>query len=53
MFYAFDRIIAAKDREFLNANIHFPGNINVTSDTLKGIASGGMFYLIQSIIEGL
>ena len=53
MLFAFDRIIAAKHREFLNANIHYPGNINVTSDTLKSIASGGMFYLIQNIIEDL
>jgi hypothetical protein len=53
MVYAFDRIIAAKHREFLNANIHYPGNINVTADALKNIANGGMFYLIQGIIESL
>jgi len=53
MIFAFDRIITAKNREFLNANIHYAGNINVTPDTLKSIASGGMFFLIQSIIDCL
>jgi hypothetical protein len=51
MIYAFDIIIASKDRNFLNANIHYPGNINVSSSTLVGIAKGGMFLLIQSIIN--
>jgi len=53
MIHAFDRIVAAGHREFLNVNIHYPGNIKVTSDTLEGIASGGMFCLIQNIIDGL
>lgn len=48
---AFDRIITATHRDFLNANIHNPGNIHVTSDSLEGISSGGMFFLIQSIIN--
>jgi hypothetical protein len=48
---AFDRVIAASHRDFLNANIHHPGNIRVSTDTLEGIACGGMFYLIQSIID--
>ena len=53
MILTFDRIIAAKHREFLNANMHFPGNINATADSLKNIASGGMFFLIQNIINNL
>lgn len=48
---AFNRIIAAAHREFLNANIHSPDNIRVTNDSLMGIAAGGMFSLIQSIID--
>jgi hypothetical protein len=51
MIYSFDRVIAASHREFLNANIHYPGNISVSGSTLEGIASAGMFYLIQSIID--
>lgn len=47
----YDRVIAASHRDFLNANIHYPGNINVTSDSLEGIAAGGMFALIQGIIN--
>jgi hypothetical protein len=53
MIYSFDRIIAASHREFLNANIHYPGNIHTTSETLEGIANGGMYHLIQSIIDQL
>jgi hypothetical protein len=48
---AFDRVIASSHREFLNANIHNPGNIRVSPDALEGIACGGMFRLIQSIID--
>ena len=48
---AYDRVIAARDRRFLNANIHYPGNINVTAESLEGIAAGGMFTLIQGIIN--
>lgn len=51
MVNAFDRVITASHRDFLNANIHYPGNIRVSSDSLEGIACGGMFYLIQSIID--
>jgi hypothetical protein len=53
MIYSFDRIIAASHRDFLNANIHYPGNIRTTSETLEGIANGGMYHLIQSIINQL
>lgn len=51
MVMAYDRIIAATHREFLNANIHYPGNINVTADSLEAIAAGGMYVLIQGIIN--
>ncbi|MDR2410300.1 MAG: hypothetical protein LBE13_19625 [Bacteroidales bacterium] len=53
MIYSFDRIIAVSHRDFLNANIHYPGNIRTTSETLEGIANGGMYHLIQSIINQL
>lgn len=48
---AYDCVIAASHREFLNANIHYPGNINVTADSLEAIAAGGMFSVIQGIIN--
>ena len=48
---AYDRVIAATHREFLNANIHYPGNVNVTADSLEAIAAGGMFSVIQGIIN--
>ena len=51
MVIIYDRIIAATHRDFLNANIHYPGNINVTADSLESIAAGGMFALIQGIIN--
>lgn len=51
MVSAYDRVIAAAHREFLNANIHYPGNIRVASDSLEGIAAGGMYYLIHAIIN--
>lgn len=51
MVIIYDRIIAATHRDFLNANIHYPGNINVTADSLESIAVGGMFALIQGIIN--
>jgi hypothetical protein len=53
MILCFDRVIAATHRDFLNANIHYPGNINVTPDSLKSIAEGGMFTLIQKVINSL
>lgn len=48
---AYDRVIAATHRDFLNANIHYPGNINVTADSLEAIAAGGMYTVIQGIIN--
>lgn len=48
---AFDRVITGSHRNFLNANIHNPGNIRVHSDSLESIACGGLFYLIQSMIN--
>lgn len=51
MVIIYDRVIAATHRDFLNANIHYPGNINVTADSLEAIAAGGMFALIQGIID--
>ena len=48
---AFQSIITYHQRDFLNANIHSPGMIRVTSDSLKGIAQAGMFTLIQGLIE--
>ena len=49
----FDRVIAASQRDFLNANIHFPGMIKVTPTSLEAIAVGGMYGLIQGIIDSL
>lgn len=46
-------IITYSHREFLNANIHDPGAIRVTPDALVGIAQGGMFTLIQELINML
>ena len=51
MINTFDRVIAATHREFLNANMHYPGNIRVTSASLEAIAAGGMYALIQGIID--
>lgn len=51
MIIIYDRVIAATHRDFLNANIHYPGNINVTADSLEAIAAGGMYALIQGIIN--
>lgn len=51
MVIIYDRIIAATHRDFLNANIHYPGKINVTPDSLESIAAGGMYALIQGIIN--
>lgn len=51
MVLIYDRVIAATHRDFLNANIHYPGNINVTAAALEAIAAGGMFALIQGIIN--
>ena len=38
-------------REFLNANVHSPGNIHVTAESLSAIAQGGMYTLIQDSIN--
>ena len=38
-------------REFLNANIHSPGDIHVTAESLSAIANSGMFTLIQDSIN--
>lgn len=51
MVLTYDRVIAATHRDFLNANIHYPGNINVTAASLEAIAASGMFALIQGIIN--
>ena len=51
MILTYDRVIAATHRDFLNANIHYPGNINVTPASLEAISAGGMFALIQGIIN--
>ncbi len=48
---AFNQIVSAKSREFLNANVHNPWLIRATSDTLEGMANGGMRSLIQMIID--
>lgn len=53
MLLTYDRVIAAKHRDFLNANTHYLGNINVTPDSLEAIADGGMFALIQGIIDSI
>ncbi len=47
----YDRVIAATHRDFLNANIHYPGNICVTAASLEAIAAGGMYALVQGIIN--
>ena len=51
MILIYDRVVAAAHRDFLNANIHYPGNISVTSDSLEAIAAAGMHALIQGIIN--
>lgn len=50
---AFSSIKSAKSRDFLNSNIHNPGLIRTTSGTLEGLASGGIFRLIQLIINNI
>lgn len=44
-------IIRYSHREFLNANIHNPGDIHVTAESLTAIAQGGMFTLVQESIN--
>jgi len=48
---AFNQIVLAKSREFLNSNVHSPWLIRATSDSLEGLANGGMLLLIQLIID--
>lgn len=48
---AFSLIKSYRHREFLNANIHNPGDIRVTPESLSAIAQGGMFTLIQGLIN--
>lgn len=48
---ALDLIIGCKHREFLNANVHNPGDIRVSAESLSAIAQGGMFTLIQESIN--
>lgn len=48
---ALSLIISYRHREFLNANIHSPGDIRVTPESLSAIAQGGMFTLIQGLIN--
>jgi len=48
---AYDRVVKSEHREVLNANIHNPGDIAVTAASLEAIARGGMFSLIQGIIN--
>lgn len=48
---AFRSIQKFAHRDFLNANIHAPGNIRVTADALNSIAAAGMYSLIQGIID--
>lgn len=48
---ALSLIISYRHREFLNANIHNPGDIRVTPESLSAIAQGGMFTLIQGLIN--
>lgn len=48
---ALSLIISYRHREFLNANIHSPGDIRVTPESLSAIAQGGMFTLMQGLIN--
>ncbi len=48
---AFNIVMTYSHREFLNANIHNPGEIKVSPDALVGIAQAGMFSLIQGLIN--
>lgn len=51
---AFNYIHGFEKRNFLNENIHNPGNICVTKETLEGIAANGLRHLVQELItEGL
>lgn len=53
LIYCFNRIKGLQHRDFLNANIHNPGEVCVTPESLESIASGGLYTLIQGIINYL
>lgn len=48
---AYNRVIHAGHREFLNATIHQPGIVSLTPNSLENIAADGMYYLIQWILD--
>jgi hypothetical protein len=48
---AFNRIVASRYQAFLNANVHKPGKMRLTSASLEDLASGGLFFLIQRIVH--
>lgn len=50
---AFDMVQRYAHREFLNANIHNPGDIHVSAESLSAIAQCGMFTLMQESINQL
>lgn len=50
---AFRLIVNSHSRNFLNSNVHKPGQIRTTSSTLEGIANGGMLTLVQLIIDNI
>lgn len=47
----YKRVINNKQRELLNALVHSPGEIKLTSASREAIAAGGMYALIQGIID--
>lgn len=51
MVSAFGVIINARDRRLLNANIHNPGVVRMTSASLESLALGGLRSLIQGIVS--
>ena len=48
---AYNQIIHAGHREFLNATIHAPGTVSLTADSLESIAANGMYAVIQWILD--
>ena len=48
---AYNRVIHAGHREFLNATIHQSGIVSLTPNSLENIAADGMYYLIQWILD--
>jgi hypothetical protein len=51
MVSAFNRVHLTRDRDFLNANAHNPGQMRVTSSSLESLAQGGLLHLIQRIVS--